>query len=75
VEKRSPGRYGSLPATAAHLNVTEKGLRKLVERRAIPFRKRGNRLIFDLQEIDAWVRSLPGVSLDEALTRQGGSHG
>jgi len=49
--------------------MTEKGLRKLVERRKIPFRRQGRRLLFDLHELDVWFESLPGVTLEEALGR------
>jgi excisionase family DNA binding protein len=65
-----PGRrYVALSEAAAYLGRTEKALRKLVERRAIPFRRAGRRLIFDLVELDRWVEGLPGVGLDEAMNR------
>ena len=66
----SPGRrYVSLSEAAAYLGRTEKALRKLVERRAVPFRRGGKRLVFDLVELDGWVASLPGVGLAEAVER------
>jgi excisionase family DNA binding protein len=68
---RSPPtrRYVSLKEAAVYLGESEKGLRKLVERRQVPFRRNGRRLIFDLQELEAWFQSLPGVTLDEGLAR------
>jgi excisionase family DNA binding protein len=66
----TPGRrYMSFKEAAHYLGHTDKALRKLVERRAVPFRRRGSRLIFDAVELDAWVKSLPGVTLSEALER------
>jgi len=62
-------RYVSLPEAASYLGKTEKALRKLIERRAVPFRKAGKRLVFDVVELDCWVASLPGVTLDEAVDR------
>ena len=52
------------------LGRTEKAVRKLVERRAIPFKKVGKRVVFDLRELQRWVESFPGVSLDEALSQR-----
>ena len=62
-------RYVALAEAAAYLGRTEKALRKLVERRAVPFRKAGKRLVFDVVELDRWVVSLPGVTLYEAVDR------
>ncbi len=63
------GRYGGLAEAAAYLGKTDKAVRKLVERRAVPFRRAGKRLVFDLEELDLWVASLPGVAVEEAVTR------
>jgi len=63
-------RFALLPAAADFLGCTDKALRKLVERRAVPFRRVGRRLIFDLQELERWFAHLPGVTLDEALERR-----
>ena len=62
-------RFVSLREAAIYLGRTEKALRKLVERRAVPFRRAGKRLVFDLAELDRWVASLPGVALAEAVER------
>ena len=60
-------RYAELSEAASYLGKTPKALRKLVERRAVPFRRAGKRLVFDLAELDRWVAGLPGVTLEEAL--------
>jgi excisionase family DNA binding protein len=62
-------RYVTLAEAAVYLGRTQKALRKLVERRAVPFRRAGRRLVFDLHELDQWVGRLPGVALEEALDR------
>ena len=62
-------RYAPLREAAVYLGRTEKALRKLVERRAVPFRRAGKRLVFDIEELDKWVASLPGVGLAEAVER------
>jgi hypothetical protein len=46
-------------------------VRKLVERRAIPFKKMGKRVMFDFVELQRWMECFPGVSLEEGLTRGG----
>jgi excisionase family DNA binding protein len=69
-------RYGTLPEVAFYLEKTNKAVEKLVERRQIPFRRMQRRLIFDFSEIDQWLASLPGTTLEEALDRcTGGTKG
>jgi excisionase family DNA binding protein len=62
-------RYGSLEEAAIYLGRTKKAVQKLVERRQIPFRRAHRRLIFDFYELDQWVASLPGATLQEAMGR------
>ena len=45
-------------------------IRNLVLRRAIPFRKPSGRLLFDRDEIDRWIKSSAGVSLEELRKEQ-----
>ncbi len=55
-------------ATAASfLGTTEKTIRGQVGRRLIPFRRLGGRIVFVRLEIEAWLGSLEGCPLDEAL--------
>jgi excisionase family DNA binding protein len=44
------------------LNITERHARKLVERRAIPYRKVGHLLRFAEQEVEEWSRPPAGPS-------------
>jgi hypothetical protein len=67
--RQSSRRFVSLQAAAIFIDHTEKALRKLVERRKVPFRRNGRRLLFVLQELEIWFHSLPGVTLEEALVR------
>jgi excisionase family DNA binding protein len=69
-----------LEEAATYLGKTKKAVQKLVERRQIPFRRAHRRLIFDFYELDQWVASLPGTTLQEAMGRcvgatEGGAHG
>ena len=52
---------------AALLGVTEKLIRSRVERRLIPFRRLGGRVVFLRDELTAYQQRLPGCGLDEAL--------
>ena len=46
---------------------SEKAVRKRVERRSIPFRHDGGRIVFLREELQEFFRKLPGCSIDEAL--------
>lgn len=59
-----------LPAAAEYLATTEKALRRLVARGAVPYRNpTGGRVIFDRDELDRWIAAGRGVSVREALRR------
>ncbi len=40
-------------------------IRNLVLRKAIPYRKPAGRLLFVREDIDQWIQSAPGMSLEE----------
>ena len=52
---------------AAFVGISEKAMRGKVERRLIPFRRMSGRIIFIRSELEAWLDSLEGCLLDEAL--------
>jgi hypothetical protein len=54
---------------------TVKQTRGLVERRLIPFKRLGGRIIFLRAELETWLQSLAGCSLDEALENREARHG
>jgi hypothetical protein len=49
------------------LGWSEKKTRAMVERRLIPFRRLGGRIMFLRSELEAWLQNLDGCSLEEAL--------
>lgn len=51
------------------LRTSEHDVQALVREHAIPFRKLGRRLVFLEDELDEWLRGLPGVSVEQALAR------
>jgi predicted DNA-binding transcriptional regulator AlpA len=61
---------------AVLLGLTEKGLRRQVERGRVPHRRLGRKLVFIQRELELWVADLPGVTLDqvrEMQDRRGGA--
>lgn len=50
---------------ATYLHRTPGSIRNLVMRQKIPFRKPGGRLIFFIDELDAWIEEAPGITLDD----------
>ena len=49
--------------TAAMLGRSENAVRRMVERRQIPYRKSGRRVLFLESELRAFIEALPGLSL------------
>jgi excisionase family DNA binding protein len=63
-------RYLTVNQLSNYLNRSSGAVRNLVLRRAIPYRKAGGRLIFDKEEIDAWIKNSQGVSLEELIEKR-----
>lgn len=59
-----------VPETAAMLGRSENAVRRMVERRQIPFRKSGRRVLFLESELQAFIEALPGVSLEDLRERE-----
>jgi hypothetical protein len=57
--------YFDTKDAGVYLGRSDGAIRNLVLRRAIPFRKPGGRLVFIKSELDSWIRSAPGVRLEE----------
>ena len=53
-----------IAACAAFLKTTEKAIRHRIERRQLPFRRFGGRIIFLKEEVIAFIRTLPGHAPD-----------
>ena len=63
-------------ATAAKFaGWTEKKMRGRVERRRVPFRKDGGRIILIRDELEAFLRGLQGVDVKEALANERAARG
>lgn len=56
----------SVEGAAQFLGNTPKSVRQLQARRLLPYHKIGTRVIFLKDELEAFLRGLPGCSLDEA---------
>jgi len=54
-----PPRWLDLSAAAIYLGLSKNRLYHLTAAKAIPFRKIGQKLIFDRHELDTWVTSFP----------------
>lgn len=61
------GKLRDVATQARLLGDTEGGLRAKVSRGLVPYRRLGGRIVFLEEEIEAWLRRLPGVSVTEAL--------
>ena len=49
-------------------DISETTLKKLVREKKIPSRKMGGRRIFIVEELKAWLKSLPGDELEKLRT-------
>ncbi len=49
---------------------TEKAMRARVGRGRVPYRRDGGRIIFIRDELETFLRRLPGVGVDEALKNE-----
>jgi excisionase family DNA binding protein len=63
-------RLMNVSETAALLGRTENAIRRLVERRKIPFRRSGRRILFIERELLAVIEELPGLTLEEVRDRE-----
>ncbi len=54
---------------SVYLGMTLDALYTAVSRRKVPFRWQGRKLVFDKEELDAYMHQLDGVTLAEAVSR------
>ncbi len=59
-----------VPDTAAMLGRSENAIRRMVERRQIPYRKSGRRVLFLESELKAFIEALPGLPLEDLRERE-----
>lgn len=53
-------RYVGLPEAAVYLGMSEQALKRLVQRRKVPFSQPAGprtRLLFDLRKLDRWIEA------------------
>jgi len=62
-------RYLDVEAAAVYLGMTAGALYKAAQRRKVPSRKKGKLWVFDRVELDAYMHSLEGVDVAEAVAR------
>lgn len=60
----------SVDEAAEMLGRTTHAIYRLVERRRLPFRKSGRRLMFVESELKAFIEGLPGLSLEDVRERE-----
>jgi hypothetical protein len=74
--RRLDGAVLDVATMARELGVTEKGVRARVARGVVPFRRWSGRIVFLRADVEAYLRQLPGVTVDQALenlrTREAG---
>jgi excisionase family DNA binding protein len=63
--KKVDGLFLDVIGVAELLGHSSRAIRALVSRRRIPFRRQGARILFVRREIEEWIDSLPGLSLQE----------
>ena len=63
-------RYLDVAGAAEYLCMTEGAVYVAKARKQIPFRKQGRKLVFDKVALDAYMQSLEGVDVDEAVERR-----
>jgi excisionase family DNA binding protein len=61
--------YLTIDGVAQLFGKKRKAVEKMVERRLLPFRKHGKRIIFSRSELTEFFDKLPGVTLEEAERR------
>jgi len=52
------------------LGRSQNALRRMVERKQIPYRKSGRRVLFLESELRAFIDALPGLSLEDVRERE-----
>ena len=64
--KQEAGAILHVRDVALLLSCSEKSIRARVDRRLLPFRRLGGRVIFQREQLMAFLNGLPGCSEDEA---------
>ncbi len=68
--RRINGLVLDMSSAAQFTGWTEKTMRARVGRGRVPYRRDGGRIIFLRDELETFLRRLPGVGVDEALKNE-----
>jgi excisionase family DNA binding protein len=60
-------RYLTISEVAMPLGLTEKAVRKRIERGQLPYRKMGRRILIPADELDQFLAALPGRTAERAV--------
>jgi len=67
--KSSGSKLLNIPEAAEFLNMPESSLRYLVQQRSVPSYKPARRVLFDEDELIAWVKRSRRETIDESVGR------
>lgn len=67
IKNFKPKKYLTTAECAEMIGRSVHGVRGLVKRRMIPFRKPGGRLTFIRPEIETWIENAPGIRLEHMI--------
>ena len=65
------GTFLKVAETAEILGISEKAVRRRIERGELPYRRWGRRLLISAAEIASFLAALPGKTVDEAVAAVG----
>ena len=62
----------TVPEVAARLGISERAVRQRIYRGQLPHRRWGRRVIIPLDELEEFIKNLPGCTVAEALEEMNG---
>lgn len=62
-------RFLTIPEAAQELGITERAAWQRVYRRQIPFRRWGKKVVVIRDELELFIKNLPGATAEEAAER------
>jgi excisionase family DNA binding protein len=61
-------KFLGVPETAEMLNTTQRAIWQRIYRHQIPFRRWGKRVLIPVDELEEFLKALPGTTAKEAVT-------
>lgn len=71
----TPPKYIDVKGLSSYLSVSDRTIRGWILRRQVPFAKANGRILFDLSEIDAWIKERRIPTAEEVLDQVRSSSG